>query len=211
MNIRVKSFLVLALIFGLAAQASIPFPDTRPDRTYSTDLEGIWKGNLTVGDPIEGVCVNSVGNPKLLKLKLCNGSNTVDSKDTITGIAAFKRRYKLLQRDASFKRIAKKNRFRLSTATNGTDNPGGELATALVTWFQKKLNDDDSVHGTITMNIADSDSTELDGNGDPTHLTGDLVVTLGNCISGVLKKVGSNPSCPSPNNVSQELGVAPTP
>lgn len=178
------------------SQASIPLPEDRVDRDLSTDFKGIWKGRLTVGEPITGICLNSVGTPKILKLKMCVETNPEDGIDTITGTARFKRKYRLLQRDASFKKIKKKNKFRASLATAGSDNPGGTASNAAVTWFQKRLNNDNSKHGNIVMEIAESDSTELDANGDPIFSAGDLVVSLGNCISGVLVRTGSNPNCP---------------
>ncbi len=194
-------FLVLVILLSLfsPAGASIPLPPSRPDRNLSSDLKGIWKGNLTVGVPSESEapnCKNNIGSPKKLTLKMCTETNLDDGIDTITGKANFKRRYKLLQRDASFKKIAKKNRFRTSTATNGSDNPGGEDATAAITWFQKNMNNDNSRHGNITMEIAETDSEGLDTNGDPLFLAGQLVVTLGNCISGILTRTGPNPLCP---------------
>ena len=181
-------FLAILLYSQSSAFASAPLPTTRPDRTMDPVFEGIWKGDLTIGDKIPGTCVNKPGQVKAVTLKLCVDTNPDDGFDEIVGEAIFKKRKpKLLQRDASFKKISKKNRFRASFATSGTDNPGGEVADSVFGYFQRNINNDNSRHGNIEMEIA--------GDGTPNANPGDLVVSLGNCISGVLVKTGSNPAC----------------
>lgn len=180
------------LIPGSHAIASAPFPTERPDRPMSVAFEGIWQGTLTVGEPVPGVCKNVVKPPKKLTVRMCVGTNSEDGIEELQGRVISKRRYRLLQRNARFKKISRRNRIRASYATNGS---GSEDATAAFIYFQKNLNNDNSRHGNLVVEIAASDSSELDENGNPLYSAGDLVVSLGNCISGVLVKTAENPAC----------------
>lgn len=174
---KTLSCISVGLLCTSSALASAPFPETRPDRAYSSELQGVWRGKLTVGSP-SPTCKNTVGVPKRLTLNMCITTDSDDGQDTVTGRARFKRRYKLLQRNASYRRIFRRNRLRTSIATNGSDS---EAATSILIYFQRRLNNDNSRHGNIYASFVE-ETTDL-------YTAGDLVVTLGNCISGVLTKV----------------------
>ncbi|MCI5065404.1 hypothetical protein MRY87_06735 [bacterium] len=178
------------------AFASAPFVTERPDRDLVADFEGVWKGRVESGVKIPGTCKNPEGKKWKMKVKMCIVTNSEDNIDDLNGTVKFlgkKKRPRLLQRSdgsstAKFRRAKKKNKIRASFATSGSNNPGGEASDAAFIYFQQRLNNDNSRHGNLTVEIADEDASELDESGNPIYEAGDLVVSLGNCISGVLKK-----------------------
>ena len=81
------SISITLLLFNLTvlpAFASAPFLTSRPDRTLSSEFEGIWKGKLVVGPSTGASCKNTVGTPKIMKLKMCVATNPNDNIDELS-------------------------------------------------------------------------------------------------------------------------------